>query len=229
MNRAIPPQRDGSTVLRPGRIVRALLIVNGECTLEDLEAELVEAGFDPRRFLAADPDLWAKAEPGDWPEEPQEQIAVNECLVRIMGAFEARAPVGFGRDIAIGQTGASYTIAAAWEYAPAIGEKTGAAAPAPNKPAGAAAAAVKDSTTPLLLTAAGLFGLGFWMNYRAERRAEKEQARMLSAIQRDEREVLASRVAELEEEGHTRAEALAMAQSEIEPEAIAIMAIEEGA
>jgi hypothetical protein len=223
MNRPLRFAPDGGIVLRPERVYRLLVVVNGESSAEDLEDALIAAGFDRAGLCTSTPRDWPRDRPPDWPEEPAIEIAVNECIVRVSGRF-AGAPYAFARDMGLGDSGASFTLAHAWDYAPSLTEQalaphqTGAAKPAPPN---------DNRGTALVVTAATLLGLGVWMNIRAERRMERETQRMRAAVERDERQAVQARIAELVREGRRRDEAVAIANAEISPEAVTIEAFEE--
>ncbi len=224
MNRPLRFAPDGSLVLRPEHVYRLLLVVNGETSAEDLEDALVVAGFDRAGLCTSTPRDWPRERPADWPEEPSVETAVNECLVRLSGRF-AGAPYAFARDIQIPDSAASYTIASGWDYAPSLTEggqpapvQTGAAPPAP---------APDHRGTAMFITAAALLGLGVWTSMRGERRMEREAERMRAAIERDEREAVRARVAELVHQGKTAEEAAAIAHLEINAEGARFESLEE--
>jgi hypothetical protein len=223
MNRPLRFASDGGVVLRPDRVYRLLIVVNGETSAEDLEDALVDAGFERGALYSSTPRDWPSDRPSDWPEEPAIDTAVNECVVRVSGRF-AGGPRAFAHDMPVGDAGASYTVAHAWDYAPSLTEEargahaTGAAKPVP---------ASDNRGTALVVTAAALLGLGVWSSIRSERRMERETQRMRAAIERDEREAVRVRIAELMREGRGRDEATAIANAEISPEDVTIEAFEE--
>src|SRR5580693_5984145 len=113
-NRSIQPAPDGSLVLRPGRVYRVVLLINGETTVEALGERLVELGFSDRDLCISTPEEWAEDAPGDWPEEPAIDVCANESLVRASGSFDGD-PRQFDRDTPV-DDGAAMTVSAAWDY-----------------------------------------------------------------------------------------------------------------
>jgi hypothetical protein len=224
MNRPLRFAPDGSLVLRPERVYRLLLVVNGETSAEDLEDALVAAGFDREALCSSTPRDWPRDRPADWPEEPSVDTAVNECLVRLSGRF-AGASYAFTRDARIADSAATYSIVSGWDYAPSLTEGS---APAPIRTGGAPPAPAPDHRgTAMFVTAAALLGLGVWTSMRGERRMERETARMRAAIERDEREAVRARAADLVREGKTADEAAAIAHMEINAEGARFEALEE--
>lgn len=214
MNRPVSFGPDAGVVLRPERMYRLLVVVTGETTAEDLEDALVVGGFERATLCTSTPRAWPVDRPRDWPEEPPVDTAVNECIVRASGRF-GDEPRAFARDMPIAGSEATYSIAAAWDYAPSLAEmsaprpeQTGAAKPAPSDHRGVA----------LLVTVAAFLGWGVWTNIRSERRVQRETQRMRAAIERDEREAIERRVKELTREGRSHDEAMALAQSEADAE-----------
>ena len=205
MNRALAVT-EGCVTLRPGRAYRAIVVVNGACTLEDLADALFVVGFDGARLAATAPADWQAEAPPDWPVEPAIDMAANECAVRISGPFVGD-PYACERDMPIAGTDAVWTVAALWECrrSPASSGPhvaAGASAPAP------APAPERDGrTTALLVTAAGLIGLGWWQHVRSERRLEKENRRIRTVIETNERNESEKRVAQLMGEGLSREDA----------------------
>ncbi len=57
---------------------------------------------------------------------------------------------------------------------------------------------------------------------RAEERAARDQARLLSLVQREEQTAIAERAHALEHEGFTAADAIALAEEECNPSSIAV-------
>jgi hypothetical protein len=217
MNKALLHAADRGVVLRPGRVYRGVVVVTGETTLEELEDALAAGGFERGALLTASPADWRGIVPSDWPDEPQLDLAANECCVRVMGRIESATPVAFGRDERL-PSGACFTLVQAWEYARGIGEATGAApAPAPRPTESAGAMPIG-----LLLTAGALFGVGWFFNRRAEERAMRDQARLLAVVRREERSVIDARAEALEREGLSHADALAAAEEEANPTAITV-------
>ena len=70
MNRPITRSAaDGSTVLRPGRFYRMLLVVNGAPLLEELEAAMTKLGFAGHDLAISPSDQqWPGERPADWPD-----------------------------------------------------------------------------------------------------------------------------------------------------------------
>jgi hypothetical protein len=214
MNRPVLFGPDGGVVLRPERVYRLLVVVTGETTAEDLEDALVSAGLERATLCTSTPRAWPVDRPRDWPEEPHVEIAVNECIVRASGRF-ADAPRAFSRDMPIAGSDATYSIAAAWDYAPSLAEMV---APRAEQTGAAKPQAADHRGVALLVTAAALLGWGVWTNIRSERRIQHETQRMRAAIERDEREAIEHRVKDLMREGRGHDEALALAQSEADAE-----------
>jgi hypothetical protein len=211
MNRALVPAADGLFVLRPGRHYRLLVIVNGPTTCDDLEAALVRGGFHAP--VASAPQDWDAERPGDWPAESLFATAVNECLVRVSGVLRTSAAgVRFDRDHAI-ETGATFTIAQAWDYgaAPeAAARETTGLAPSPPSPKA-------DDKSPKVLAIAAVAGLGIglYSMWRSSRRYERDEARYTSLQAKAEREELARRVEHYLQHGHSSDEAERLAEREV--------------
>jgi hypothetical protein len=221
LNRPLIHAADGSVVLRPRHLHRALAVVCGETSLEELEDALCEAGFVRASLLSAAPADWRRLAPRDWPKEPTFDLAANECLVRIMGAIEAPQAVGFGPDMPL-PSGASFTLAQVWEYAPAIGREGAGAAPPATPTPDRGHPGAGDGVTGLLVTAATLLGIGWVLSRRAEERSAREQTRLMAMIEREERDAIASRALRLEAEGMDTADALAVAEEEANPASITV-------
>lgn len=220
MNRPLRFAPDGGVVLRPERVYRLLVVVNGETSAEELEDALVEGGFDRATLGSSTPRDWPADRPPDWPDEATVETAVNECAVRVSGRFVGE-PRAFGRNMPVGESQATFTVAQGWDYAPSLGERAhaaGAAKPAP---------ATDHRGTALVVTAAALLGIGVWSSVRSERRLQRETQRMRAAIDRDEREATQARIGELLRQGHTREEAIAIAYSELYPERMTLEVFEE--
>lgn len=187
MNRPIAPSPSGF-VLRPPSLVRLVLVVLGEVSVDDLAQALVRLGFEAAALAISTPDEWAIDHPADWPPEPVDpaQVSVNESLVRVSGRFVGPARA-FGRDMRIDDTGAVFTVIAAWQYAVPMGARpvAGAAPPATAPP--------KDHRgTAALVAGMGLLGLGVWSSIRSRRRMEKETERLRRATERDPHAELAA-------------------------------------
>jgi hypothetical protein len=228
MSRPVAAAGDGF-VLRPGRVYRLLVVVNGSSSCDALEGALVRAGFvEPVCSAPAD---WVHDKPEDWPNEPLVATAVNECLVRMSGILRGNvAGVRFDRDQPI-EPGATYTIAAAWD----IGEaRAPAASVAPERagqaPPSSRAVVKSDETGQRLLAGAVVVGLGvgIWSMWRSSRRYERDEARYASVTARAERDELAARVQHYLEHGHARADAEDMAEREIAAREARKLAVELG-
>lgn len=214
MNRALSTDAGGAFVLSPQRRYRAVLVITGETSLEDLEEELIRLGFDPGQLASSPPGAWAQNRPEDWPQESPVELCVNECLVRISGLF--RGPTRIIRkdtpilDETGTHSGASFSVAQCWDHAVSIAHDTGAAAssPATKHPGDYRGVAI-------LAAAVGMLGVGIVSNIRSERRAAQENARLRSAMEREERNALEQRTHELMRQGRTRQEASAIAHEEL--------------
>lgn len=195
---------DGTFVFRPGRFFRMLVVVNGPTYLEDVEAVLRSAGFDP--IASSDPGGWATERPPDWPEEAAPLIAANEALVRISaGTGASRYAIRLPRDLPIADaTGAGppahLTVARAWDYgqAPPVQTLAGAAPPAAKTSSGGAAA---------LVAAGGLAAVGLWHFVAERRRLKRDEQRLHSAEAKAEREEIAAEVNRLMRAGYSREQA----------------------
>jgi hypothetical protein len=228
MNIALHIGPDGGVTLHAGRSYRALVIVNGETTLQALGMTLLRSGFALEGFAASGPESWDGERPHDWPEEPPIAIAANECLVRVSGIFAGAAgasAIRFERDTPIGSSHALYTLAAVWECrGRPIAASTGAspAVPAPKDKG------EQRQTMTVLVTAAALIGVGVWQHARSEKRFERETQRMRRMIADSDRERIDSRVERLMSDGLDRqaAEQLAI-EEELSPELAALQAVEQ--
>jgi hypothetical protein len=191
-SRPLLADADGSFVLRTGRIARLLLVINGETTCEAVEKALSARGFD-RPGVSA-PGDWSQEAPSDWPREPIVQAHVNECLVRASGLLRgaAGAPaVRIERDAPVGD-GATFTVAAAWDYGePRSVETSGAAAPASKSASAAKASGGGKVIAGVLL---GGIGLGVWHMARSSKRLEREEERYAKLRGREEIAELEQRV-----------------------------------
>ena len=201
MNRAIQPEADSSLILYPGHIYRLLLIVNGPTTVEDLARALVASGFDPTLLQCSAPDEWRRHRPGDWPSEPAPSVHVNECLVRVTARFIAPHPLQFVRDLPI-DPGASFTIAAAWDYVRGLGERGagGAGMMRVGQAPSMGDTPQKSGTVLPLLAGAAMVGIGIWATWRAQKRIDKDSLRMRELMEfseHEERKALAARAGEM--------------------------------
>ena len=205
MIRQIAPAADSVFVLRPERLYRMVLVVNGPTTCAKLEQVLAASGIeDP---VCAAPQDWTEMRPEDWPREPPLPTAANECIVRCSGFLRA-APavpaVGFRRDAPI-EPGATYTIAAAWdcgEAPPAQVQQTGAA---PASSSSTAPATEKKEIGGKILGAALILGGGaaLWAMMRSAKREERDEERLLTLAAEHERLELRTRVQRYIDHGYS--------------------------
>lgn len=203
MNRYLSPAADGSIAFRSGRRYRMLAVVNGPCDAEDVEDFLERNGFDA--IASSTPPEWAEQRPEDWPTEGDLRIAANECPLRISAVYQGEGELRMRPDVPIGKTGASVTIAQAWDYG-AAGETAGADAPAGGE---------TRSPLPIVGAAvAGLVGLGIWQHISATRRMEKARAQMLTAETKAEQLSVAERMQSLLDRGYSDTEASAIVDRE---------------
>ena len=202
-NRFLSPGPHGEHVFRDGRHYRLLVVVNGPCYAEDLEEELGARGFIA--IASSTPDTWTEDKPSDWPTEAPPRIAQNECLVRVSAVFEGDA-ARVDRDLPIGASEASFSIAQAWDYGPA--ERVGAAPPA--------TAPAPKERSPLFVVGAAIAafgGLGLWNYYSAQKRAEREQKRLETAEAAENQARLHREMQALLERGHSHDEAAAILEA----------------
>jgi hypothetical protein len=217
-SRLLAAAPDGSHVLRPGRLYRLVVVVNGATTIEALGDALIASGFDEHDLCISAPEDWQYERPADWPDEgPAPEVAANECAVRASGSYRAGSAARYQRDRAI-EPGATYTIARCWDY--------GAAAAPERVGAGATTTADKGAASglferPLLLGGIALAGLFGWRMIENNRKEERERARLLRAATQIEREEVAKRVHELLAGGHGREEAHRIAEGEREDRELA--------
>jgi hypothetical protein len=210
MNRAIARSvADGSTVLRPGRFYRLLLVVNGAPLLEELDAAMTKLGFAGHDLAISPSDeQWPSERPIDWPEEILPDIAVNEQLVRVSGSFVGRAiRVLLDTPIAGGGT---HTVWQAWDVGPGRSpDETVAGAPPSEQ-----AAQPKSHTGLFVCVALGAIGFGAWQYVSNSRRLEKEEERFNALEARAERARIGGRIRDLMTRGYPEGDAAAIATSE---------------
>ena len=205
MNRYLSPDAEGAITFRGGRRYRLLLVVNGPCDVEDVEEFLGRNGFT--ELASSTPDAWEGERPEDWPSEATLRLAANECPLRTSAVYARDGAIKVVDDMPIGRTGATLTVAQAWDYGDA-GETTGAAASSP---------APADNKSPLPFVGAavaGLVGLGIWQHFSATRRMEKARAQMLSAETKAEQLSVSERLQGLVDRGYSDAEAAAIVDRE---------------
>jgi hypothetical protein len=224
MNRALQVQSDGSFVLRGDRCYRLLLVINGPTTCAAVEAALTRGGFE--NPMCSAPQDWEAGEkpekPRDWPKEPLLSTAANECLVRMSGALRTSGvpAVAFHRDSAI-EPGATFTIAAAWDYcdAPRVEQRAGAAAPAPAVSAAAGTAAAKSASPNgakfFGAAAIGLAGWGIWRLLGQSRKNERDEERYVKLRAESDMTALRTRAQHLVDQGYSEPDAEERAAREI--------------
>lgn len=206
MNRYLAPGPDGTVGFRHGRIYRMLLVVNGPCDVEDVEALLERNGF--AQLASSTPDSWQEEKPDDWPAEGALRISVNECPLRTSGIYEGEAELHIRSDTPIGRTGATLTVAQAWDYGEPPATSTG------QSPA----AAQPRSPLPIVGAAiASMVGIGIWQHYSAQKRMEKARAQMLAADTKAEELSVAERMKALTDRGYSDEEAAAFVDHEDHP------------
>ena len=210
-NRPISAGADGSLTLRPGRLYRLLVVVNGNPEEGELEAAMTKIGFAGHDVaISSSATDWAEERPHDWPEEPLPALAANESLARVSGSF-AGGTMRVLRDTPIAG-GGTFTIVGAWDYgaAPAEVDTTSGAAPGSSSPDGKRAAI-------LIGTAALVTGIAVWNFMSTSKRLEREEERYNSLAARADRARLGTRIRQLMSEGHSPrdAEAIAVTESPI--------------
>lgn len=198
-NRAVQHRPDFACTLRPGRVYRAVVVVCGETSLEELEDALVDAGFERRSLLLATANDWRKIRPKDWPDEPElEGLSANECLVRIMGELDSQGPALFPRDAPLPE-GARFTLAQAWEYSEPL-DQVGGDAPPAVAPRGAVDGGGGWGMGTVLLVG-GAFALGtWWLSRRSEGRLDRDRNHMMRLLAQEAEADEGDRLAELLEE-----------------------------
>lgn len=207
MNRYLSPGPDGTVGFRHGRIYRMLLVVNGPCDVEDVEELLTRNGFVAP--VSSTPDTWDEEKPDDWPAEGALRLSVNECPLRVSGIYEGDAELHIRQDTPIGRTGATVTVAQAWDY----GE-------APSTSTGQASAPATSQRSPLPIVGAAIasmVGIGIWQHYSAQKRMEKARAQMLSAETKAEQLSVTERMQALISRGYSEEEAAAFVEHEDHP------------
>jgi hypothetical protein len=207
-NRALSVGADGSFTLRPGRLYRLLVVVNGNPQAGELESAMTRIGF-ARHDVAISSSAadWAEERPHDWPEEPASALAANESLARISGSFSGGA-MRVLRDTPIAG-GGTFTIVGAWDYGSApteIDATTGASA--------RSSSADGKRTAILIGTAALVTGIAVWNFMSSSRRLEREEERYNSLAARAERARVGARIQQLMREGHSPGDAEAIAVTE---------------
>jgi hypothetical protein len=212
LNRPLAPTAEGAHVLRPGRYWRLLVVVNGQTDCDELEAALVEAGFDGP--VCSTPQDWAEERPDDWPKEPLVSPAANECAVRASGALRSEGPVRFERDRRIGE-GATYTIVAAWDYGPTGAGRAAELGRERAEHVGGVADDPVKRDRVLAAVVVALAGLGFWQMTRSSKRVEKEESKFAHLSARADRDELTRRVEHYLSRGHSQDEAADFADREM--------------
>ena len=203
-NRPVGPGADGSFTLRPGRLYRLLVMVNGAPTVDELAGAMLKIGFSgPDLALSVSADDWSDEAPPDWPTETVPTIAANEHLVRTSGSFSG-ARMRVLRDTPIAG-GGTLTIAQAWDYGPAQEpeQRTGAALPQEGRHGGILLAGVLAVT-----------GIAAWRFIATGRRLQAEEERLNTLELRAERARIGGRIRALMSEGYPPPDAEAIAASE---------------
>ena len=204
-NRPLGTGADGSFTLRPGRLYRFLLVVNGSPVVDELAGALLKLGLAGHDLaLSINADDWLDEKPPDWPTETVPAIAANEHLVRASGSFSgARMRVLPDTPIAGGGT---LTIAQAWDYGPAQ---------SPEEMTGATESPAGDRHGGILLAGVlAVTGVAAWRFIATGRRLHAEEERLNTLELRAERARIGGRIRALMSEGYPPPDAEAIAASE---------------